>query len=114
VEAVIAAELTLVMMFLATALLAEITRNLGLPSPFHLREMHHFYLGILLVAVSLFGLPLVGAAGVLLSFDDWAQHFVQTIWDESYQSPLAKAFAWAYARSVWVRRLTFWLDGLFR
>ena len=98
--------------------LAALHRSLGLRSPFRLGEIHHAYLGAILVLVGLVGLGWVGfalqAIGFVLTVDDLGQHLAQTFGDEDYQSPLHRLFGRYLWPMRWVQRLTRWLDGLFR
>lgn len=96
--------------------LAALHRSLGLRSPFHLGEIHHAYIGALLVLVGLIGGWLgfaLQALGFVLTADDLWQHMVQTFGDDDYQSPLHRFYARYLWPLRWVQRLTRGLDRLF-
>jgi hypothetical protein len=108
--------LFLLLIFLLTAGEAAILRTMYLHADFRIGEMHHEYLGILLVGAGWFVHGGLGAAlmalGVLLMLDDTWQHWKQT-WDSepNYQSPLHWLFAVTLWQLGWVRRLSAWLDA---
>lgn len=77
-----------------------------------LRAWHHFYLGLLLLAV---GIVLESFAlrvsGCVLMLDDAFQHAMQVFYrDHSFRSPLALLYVPLY-RIPLVRRINRWLDA---
>ncbi len=106
----------LLVLFAIVGGFAALHRSLGLSSPFHLGEVHHAYIGALLVLVGLvggWGGFTLQAVGFVLTIDDLGQHVVQTFGDDDYKSPLHQLYAKYLWPLRWVQRLTRWFDGLF-
>lgn len=97
--------------FFVAAADAAIYRGVGLRSDFRIGELHHAYLGGLLVVVGWFVSPWLMVAGVLVTGDDTWQHHVQT-WrcEPEYRSPLHRLFGATLWRWRWIQDLTRWLD----
>ena len=96
------AELALLCWFVAVGVEAITQRVMHLPSPFHLGEWHHAYLGAGLVILgAVLGRAIgIGAqlVGLVLTADDLYQHIEQTNNGRlTFQSPLHRF----YARTLW-------------
>lgn len=83
------------------------------PNPTNLRELHHFYIGLVAIGVGiLVDVPTLRYAGAFMCADDAWQHSAHTMHrDPTFRSPLA----WLYAQTLWripaVRALNRWLDA---
>jgi len=110
-------ELLLLALFAFVGGLAALHRSLGLKSPFHLGEIHHAYIGALLILVGVLVAGWVGLVlqllGLVLTIDDLGEHIAQTFGDDDYQSPLHRLYGRYLWPLKWVQRLTRWLDALF-
>lgn len=80
-----------------------------------LKQWHHGYLGLLLIAGGLgFKAPrIVWIVGVIIVCDDLLEHAVQYITQTEWYSPLRRLYGYVYARSALIRGVNAWLDRLF-
>ena len=75
------------------------------------KEIHHLYLGFLIIIIGfIFQSLIVVGIGLLAMIDDWIQHFFK--WEG--RTPLHIAYAWIYKRSGLVRKINLWFDNLFK
>jgi hypothetical protein len=97
------AESTLLLLFLALGIYAQMERDAGLANPFQLNELHHLY----------FSAPAVLLGGawawvaLLVGYDDFGQHFYQCF----DMSPLHWLFGVTVWRWTFVRRVVAWLNA---
>lgn len=99
--------------FFVTVAEARILEGVGLQRPrrVHADEMHHVYLGALIVVLGyLVAWPLL-LLGLIVMADDVYQHWRQ-VWcaEPYYRSPLHRLYGWTLWRLSWIRRLNRWLD----
>jgi hypothetical protein len=104
---------TAIVVFVAAVIEARIQRGLGLTRTLVVRadELHHEYVGALLVVIGCFLALWVAAIGLALMIDDAYQHYRQVFGEEPlYQSRLHQLYGWFYGRFAFIRNLNRWLD----
>lgn len=103
-------EIALVGVFLVAAADAAIYRG-ACRTDVRIGEVHHLYVGMLMVVVGVFVSPWLMLAGVLVSADDAYQHGRQ-VWacEPEFRSPLHRLFAATLWKLRWVQRLAKWLN----
>lgn len=108
-------ETALLCWFLSVGLEAMLQRQMGMRSPFRMREWHHAYVGGLLVLLGWYLRSPTGCflqlLGLVLTFDDDYQHTEQTLnGDIEFMSPLHRLFGATLWRVPGVPALVRFLD----
>jgi hypothetical protein len=113
---VLGIELGLLVLFQLIAFEADALRSLGIAVDFYVNELHHAYLGCVMVVVGIvLGCEWLALVGVAVTADDVWQHWKQVVMGQSgYRSLLHKLYGWLLWPLEWVQRVNEWLDNLLR